>query len=363
MSSLKDNTTAEKAVTSRLAAARRQRGMAAAELARAAGVTRQTIYAMEAGDYIPNTAVALKLARALETSVEELFALEEAAGTARAVRAEVIPAGELFAGAPLELCRVGGRLVAVPSAPASWQLPPADALLEDPARSRVHLLRDEDPAGRLLIAGCDPAVSVLRRHLDRAGVVLVAAAVNSSVAMELLGRKLAHVAGTHLKGAEPPKRVAMYRFALWEEGLVMARGNPKKLRGVEELARADVRLANREKGSGSRQLLDERLRAAGVAAKSVAGYGDRPAGGHLEAAWRVHAGLADCCVATRAAARAFGLEFLPLASEHYDLAIREEELGTRAVERLLETLAHSALRRELEALCGYDTSETGNRVE
>ena len=150
---------------------------------------------------------------------------------------------------------------------------------------------------------------------------------------------------------------------MWEQGLLVARDNPKRLLGIEGLARAGLRLANREKGSGSRQLLDDRLRAAGIAARNVTGYRERPAGGHLEAAWRVHVGLADCCVATRSAARAFGLGFLPLTSERYDLLIREEHLGLGALERLLETLSHSALRRELEGLCAYDTRETGNRVQ
>jgi molybdate-binding protein/DNA-binding XRE family transcriptional regulator len=366
MSSKKDNTTSgKKTVTSRLAAIRRQRGLGAAELAHAAGVTRQTVYAMEAGDFIPNTAVALRLARALETRVEELFALDEPAGkTPVPVRAHLISPDECFPGAPLETCRVDGRLVAAPAMPGPWQFPPADALLADPAHSTVQLLHEEGTPARLLIAGCDPAVSVLRRHLERAGVELAIAAVNSSVAVDLLEQRLAHIAGTHLKDSESPREgVANFRFAVWEQGLVLARGNPKKVKGIDALARPDVRLANREKGSGSRQLLDQNLRVVGIPVREVAGYRDRPAGGHMEAAWRVHAGLADCCVATRSAARAFGLAFVPLTSERYDLMIHEQHLRLGAVERLLDTLTHSALRRELEGLCAYDTSETGNRVQ
>jgi putative molybdopterin biosynthesis protein len=364
MPSLKDNTTATGKVTSRLAGARQQRGIAAAALARVAGVSRQTIYAMEAGDYIPNTVVALRLARALETSVEELFQLDAGpTSTARTVRAELIGAGDVFAGAPLELCRVDGKLVAVPSVPGPWQLPPADALLADVSRATVQLLCEEEAGGRLLIAGCDPAVSVLRRHLERAGVGLVTAPVNSSVAMELLERRSVHVAGTHLKQADPAvKSAAVFRFAVWEQGLVVARGNPRKIRTVEDLAGSGARLANREKGSGSRQLLDERLRAAKIPVGRVEGYRERASKGHLEAAWRVHSGLADCCVATRSAARAFGLDFIALTSERYDLVIHEEHLGLGAVQRLLDTLSHSALRRELEGLCAYDTRETGKRV-
>ena len=369
MTLLKDNTTApEPRVHNRLAEFRQRRGVAAAALAKLAGVSRQTIYAMEAGNYVPNTAVALRLARALEAPVEDLFRLDSAPPRPpRSVRAEIIGAGDLFAGAPLELCRVEGRLVGVPAMPAPGQLPPTDALLESSARSTVQLLRDEDSESRLLVAGCDPATSVLARHLQRANVRLVTAPVNSTVALHLLKRRMVHVAGTHLKDDSaihmefPRKSVAVFAFAVWEEGLVLARGNPKKIRRVEDLARAGVKLVNREKGSGSRQLLDRHLKAAGISPRSVAGYTEYAAG-HLAAAWHIHAGLADCCVATRSAARAFGLDFVPLTSQRYDLVVRQEHLALGAVERLLDTLTQAAFRHELEALCGYDTRETGRRM-
>jgi molybdate-binding protein len=253
---------------------------------------------------------------------------------------------------------------------APWQLVPADGLLVDAQRSTVQLLRQDWDETRLLVAGCDPATSVLARHLGRSSVGLVTAAVNSSVALDLLKRRLAHVAGTHLKDEAsairtqfPRKGVAVFTFAVWEEGLVLARGNPKGIRGVADMARAGVKLAPRETGSGSRQLLDRALQEAGIPPRAVPGYDDPPAAGHLPAAWRVYTGMADGCVATRSAARAFGLDFVPLATERYDLVIRREHLATTAVERLLDTLAQAAFRRELEALCGYDTRETGRRVE
>src|SRR5579872_4767034 len=103
MSFVKDHDTArEPNVHSRLAAVRQQRGMAAAELARRAGVSRQTVYAMEAGSYVPNTAVALRLARILEVPVEELFHLEPVAPTPpTTVKAQLIAAGDLFPGSPV----------------------------------------------------------------------------------------------------------------------------------------------------------------------------------------------------------------------------------------------------------------------
>jgi len=338
--------------------------MAAADLARRAGVSRQTIYAMEAGDFVPNTAVALKLARALDVSVEDLFHLKPDALKARNTSdVTLVGPADRFAGATLELCRVGDRLVGVPSMPAPRQLPPADALLLNPGRGSVEVLRESDE-NSLLIAGCDPAVSVLARHLGRAGVRLVNASVNSSVALELLGKGLVHVAGTHLnrRGRRYPVGSSAYVFADWEEGLVVARGNPHTIRGVADLARPSLRIVNREHGSGSRQLLDAQLRAAGVPISSVGGYDHPPASGHLAAAWQVYAGLADACVATRSAARAFGLDFLPLAGERYSLVIRPEHLALSPVQRVLDTLTRSAFCRELEAITGYDTRHSGQQV-
>ncbi|HUA62517.1 MAG TPA: substrate-binding domain-containing protein [Verrucomicrobiae bacterium] len=352
-------------VRNRLAEIRRKRGVPASTLARQAGISRQTIYAMEAGDYVPNTAVALRLARALEVTVEELFRLDtEPAEAPRTLKAELVGPGDAFAGSPVALCRVGRKLVAVPVFPAPLHFPLADGLVADPSRSTVHPLTEEHPEGRLLIAGCDPSTSLLSQHLAKASVGLVAASVNSSAALDLLRKRLVHVAGTHLAegGKSAVSGGAVFVFAIWEQGLIMARGNPKRIRAVEDLSRPGVRLANRETGSGSRQLLDRRLKAAGIDAQSIEGYSEPPAPGHLAAAWRVYSGLADCCLATRCAARAFGLDFLPLTTERYDLVVRREHLELAAVERFLDVLSEAAFRRELEGLCGYDTRETGRRV-
>ena len=155
--------------------------------------------------------------------------------------------------------------------------------------------------------------------------------------------------------------VAVVSFAVWEEGILTARGNPKGIRGVEDLARKDVVIVNREKGAGSRALLDSRLKAAGISAKAVRGYDDL-APGHLPAAWRVKSGTADCCLATRAASRVFGLQFIPLISERYDLAIRKSHMELPRIQNLLDILGRAGFRRELEGLGGYDTTVTGQRL-
>jgi molybdate-binding protein len=115
---------------------------------------------------------------------------------------------------------------------------------------------------------------------------------------------------------------------------------------------------NRESGSGSRALLDSLIRGAGLSKKTLSGYG-AVAFGHLSAAHAVLAGQADCCIATRSAAQTFGLDFVPLRSEQYDFVLHRETLRLAAVQAMFDALQRAALRRKLETLAGYDTSQTG----
>ena len=153
----------------------------------------------------------------------------------------------------------------------------------------------------------------------------------------------------------------MIAFAIWEEGILTARSNPKNIQGIEDFCREDVSIVNREKGSGSRALLDSRLQRARIESSGVRGYGQL-APGHLPAAWQVQSGAVDCCLATQAVARVFGLNFIPLVSERYDLVIRKQHLDLPRMQNLLDTLSRSGFRRELEGLGGYDTRVAGQRV-
>jgi putative molybdopterin biosynthesis protein len=358
-------------IENNLARLRALRGLSASDLADQAGVSRQTIYAVEAGSYVPNTALALKLARLLDAKVEDLFALADdlPAPPVRTETIKLLPgSGRLEPGQPVQLCRIDRQTVAAPPSPAPWYFPASDAVMAGP--SKVQLLDPGAEFGnRLLVAGCDPAISVLARHVQASGVELVLVHRNSTQALDLLKDGMAHVAGMHLGESNLPevgrrfakRSIAVVSFAIWEEGIVTARGNPKSIRGVEDLARPDVAIVNREAGAGARRLLDERLAAAGVQPKDVRGYGSE-ANGHLPAAWQVQAGGADACIATSAAARLFGLGFVPLATERYDLAVRRRDLETPAMQALLDVLARAAFRRELESLGGYDTRTAGARL-
>jgi putative molybdopterin biosynthesis protein len=365
-------------IETRLGAVRKSRGIGASDLARRVNVSRQTIYAIEAGTFVPNTEVALHLAHELEVSVHELFSLSPGSlKSPESLTAEVLSASTPAAGQPVRICQVGSRWVSVPVNATPYYMPEADGIVKRSARAngRADLLvfaKEEASQKRLVLAGCDPASSLLSNMVERvSGIEIVSAAASSKLALAWLKQGKVHIAGSHLEDPKtgefnmpfvrkefPDEEIVVVTFARWEEGLVVQAGNPKGVRKPEDLARKDIRLANREPGSGSRALLDKSLAKAGVAATKVQGY-NRVAFGHLAAAYCIVAGEADACVATRSAAQTFGLDFVPLHNARYDLVMRKRTADLPAVKAFLDVLQRATLRRKLEVLAGYDTSETG----
>jgi putative molybdopterin biosynthesis protein len=372
-------------IRTNLAEFRARRGLGAAQLAAEIGVSRQTVYAIEAGTYVPNTAVSLKLARALETTVEELFQIEEKDQEVTDEIAEATLLGDTKAVVPgqlLQLCNVNNHLMAVAPEPSNWGLPPADGALLELAHNskrntnaKVKIFTDKwkEPA-RVLVAGCDPSASILSRSLQRADCDLIIAFENSSRSLELLHEGKVHIAGTHLVDKVtgktdltsitklfPRNSVAVFSYAIWEEGLITALGNPKHIINIEDLARKDVRITNREAGAGCRRLLDDMLHKAGIPTSQVKGY-DRITVGHLPAARLVRSGEVDCCINTHTVARAMGLDFIPLAQKPYHLVLRRAQLSLPPIQTLLETLGHTVFRREVEACTGYNMRTAGDRL-
>ncbi|MBV9767467.1 MAG: hypothetical protein JOZ48_21690 [Acidobacteriaceae bacterium] len=356
-------------------------------MAQLVGVSRQTIYAIEADNYIPNTAVGLRLAKALTARVEDLFSLSEAEeAESRSENVTLLPSledlnsgDELHPGQPVQLCEVNGRLIGVSAAPPHWSLRASDAVISRRTaileKAEVHPhARSINVRDRLLLAGCDPAMAILAHHLGQTGIELVLLHQNSSRSLSLLKRNHVHIAGTHLRPQTsgepnisaiqklfPAGSAVAISFARWEEGLVTARGNPKHIKGVEDLARRNITFINRELGSGSRLLLDRHLNRLKLDANRVRGY-NRTAPGHLAAVWAVKTGASDCCIATEASARVVGLNFIPLEASRYDFVMRERDLKVRAMQALLDVMNRSSFRLELNKIGGYDTTVTGTQV-
>lgn len=368
-------------VQSRLAEIRKSRGVGASDLARRVRVSRQTIYAIEAGTYVPNTEVALNLARELEVTVDELFLLQDGLPKApESLAAEVLSAGPSLKGQPVRVCQIGSRWVSVPVSASPYYMPEADGIIKRTGKTNgradlVVFAKEEASQKRLVLAGCDPATGLLAHMVEKiSGVEIVSAAASSKLALTWLSEGKVHIAGSHLEDPKtgefnlpylrkqfPDEDFSVVTFARWEEGFVVAPGNPKRVRTIEDLARKSVRFVNREPGSGSRGLLDQLMEKAKMDAEKVQGY-DRIAYGHLAAAYCVLSREADVCLATRSAAQTFGLDFVPLHSERYDLVMRKRTADLPAVKAFLDVLQRATLRRKLEVLAGYDTSLTGTLV-
>ncbi len=362
-------------ITSRVRTLRTAAGLSQAELAQAADITRQAVISIETGRYVPNTAVALKIAQRLRCRVEELFALPEVDERAAV---EVWETGTRR-GSRVTLARVRGKLIA-------HALPPGRALFEGFASADAVMAEATDRrqrgSARLLVPeaqldrtaavlGCDPSLEIVSSHLARRvpGHRLACVPATSRAALDALPAGATHVAGSHLgenNVAQARRALAgtgglVVALAAWEQGLMVAAGNRKKIRGVADLARRDVRFVNREKGAGIRDQLDRALADAGVPASTIAGY-ERTAPGHLASAHAVACNGADVALGIRAAAVALGLDFVPLSHVRFDLVIPTDHVSHAVVSAMLDLLNGRSLRADLATLPGYDVSSTGSVI-
>jgi molybdate-binding protein len=181
-----------------------------------------------------------------------------------------------------------------------------------------------------------------------------------------------HVAGAHLRGQDGeyntgpaarllPQGGEVIGFCSWREGLVLRPELAERITGVGDVARRGLRLVNREPGAEARGLLDRELTELGIEASQLPGYSTQAAG-HLEVAATIGAGLADAGVASEPAALAYGLAFIPLAMEHFDLVIPASQADGREVQGLLKILTSRWLLDQMACLPGYDPARCGERI-
>lgn len=288
----------------------------------------------------------------------------------------------------VKLGRVGERLVATPisrGAGVITSLVRADGMLVIPAEVEgvaegeavaVELLRPLAEIQETVVATgshditLDLIASFLRRR--QAGWSFASAHVGSQGGLTALKRGEAHMAGVHLLDeatgdynvpyvkryfGEPALLVLL---AKRDQGFLVARGNPKQIRDFADLARPDVTFVNRQRGAGTRLLLDYHLKQAGISPAAVNGY-RREEFTHLAVAAAVKSGAADVGLGILAAAQALDLDFIPVTREEYELCIPVRHLTHGGVQAVLTLLQDPEFRRAVEALGGYDTSEAGRR--
>jgi molybdopterin molybdotransferase/putative molybdopterin biosynthesis protein len=378
----------------RLRLARQARGFSQQQLAGMAGVSRQAVSAVEAGHSDPSLRVGLALARALGVTAEELFGPGNTpdAVTARPVaglgppgtRVSLAPVGEGFVALPLSPDMSAGFLpadavVARPGGPAVEPAPPAGPPPQPgPARQPEPGALVEPivpPQPTLVIAGCDPALPLLATPLSRLDPPVGFSwwPCSSAEALRLAAGGLVHAAGTHLRGRAGDYNTAAARqwlrhagaevigFSAWREGLAVSPLLDGEVTGLADLARRGLRLVNREEGAEARRVLDREAARLAIEPRSLPGYGTR-ASGHLQVASAIAAGLADAGVASEPAALAYGLRFLPLTAERFDLVIPADQAASREVQALLRVLTSPWLMTQLSILPGYSPARCGERV-
>jgi len=285
---------------------------------------------------------------------------------------------------------VGGTMVATPlprGAGVLTSLVRADALLVVPAgleghhlgeEVEVELLRGlEEISGTIVAIGSHDLVLDLAASALRAGdprVTLASSNVGSLGGLVALRDGLCHVAGSHLLDPVTGEYtlpyldrvlaghdVSVVRLVHRDQGLIVAAGNPLGLTGIGDLTRAGVRYVNRQRGAGTRVLLDQELRRRGISPDAIDGYA-REEPTHLAVAAAVAAGRGDAGLGIMAAARAFGLDFLPVTREPYDLVVRTSDVGSARLAPLWALLESHPFRAAVRGLGGYGTEEMGRRI-
>ncbi len=290
----------------------------------------------------------------------------------------------------VRLGRVGDGLVASPlprGAGVLTSLVRADGLLVIPTEIEGHhagdtvdvsLLRSlPEVEGTIVAIGShDPILDLVASDLRSRDprVTLASSNVGSLGGLIALRDGLSHLAGSHLLEPETGaytipyveqmlagRDIAIVRLVHRQQGLIVAAGNPLHLTGIADLAQSQLRYVNRQRGAGTRVLLDYELQRAGIDPATLSGY-SREEPTHLAVAAAISAGRADCGLGVQAAARAFGLDFVPVAQEPYDLVLERATADSALLAPLWALMQTAEFRSAVEALGGYDTCEMGRRV-
>lgn len=287
----------------------------------------------------------------------------------------------------VKLGQVGDKVIATPisrGAGVIMSLIRADGILRVPRLSEgfnsgdkvlVELLRpgEEIKETTVIIGSHDIALDVMANYLKLIypGASLSSAHVGSLGGLSALKRGEAHCAGTHLLDEEtgeynisyikrllPDRKMVLVNLVYREQGLIVAKGNPKGITGVRDLAREEITMINRQRGAGTRVLLDYKLKELGIGPDSIRGY-DREEYTHMSVAAAVASGSADAGMGIRAAAQALGLDFVSVAEERYDLCIPHEYMETPYIKRLFDVIRMEEFRRAVFELGGYDLRDCG----
>ncbi|MBW1800034.1 MAG: molybdopterin biosynthesis protein, partial [Deltaproteobacteria bacterium] len=283
--------------------------------------------------------------------------------------------------------RVGDKTVATPlprAAGSITTLTRAEGIIRIPSLSEgvrpdeelnAALLVDEDdiPNTIVIIGSHDITIDLLADEIRRDGhdIRISSGNVGSLGGLIAIRKGICHMAGSHLLDTESGEynlyyikrylkgmKVSVFHHVLRDQGLILAKGNPKNIKGINDLVRKDVTFVNRQSGSGTRVLLDYKLETLGIKGSDINGY-DHEEYTHMAVAVDVLSGTSDCGMGIFAAARALNLDFIAMEREQYDLIMPSSMQDSPHILQILDTIRSSQYRDRVKALGGYDPSRSG----
>jgi len=313
----------------------------------------------------------------LEYPIEPAFITRKTvspAGDDDYLRVVIGKVGEKTLAAPIS--RGAGVITSLVRADGLIVVPRGIQGIEAGEKVEVRLFRSRDEIGNTIfcIGSHDVILDLLAQFLSEKKRRLVSANVGSQGGLVALRRGEAHIAGSHLLDPEtgeynsryikdylPGIPVKMIGFVHREQGLIVRGGNPKHIKSLLDLTSPDVCFINRQRGAGTRVLLDYSLNSLGIDPTVIKGYDDEEYT-HLGVAAAIASGRADCGMGIPAAARALELDFVPLAKERYDLVVPNTYFETELISPLLEILQAREFKESVHSLPGYDTDIMGKII-
>ncbi|MDA3835333.1 MAG: molybdopterin biosynthesis protein, partial [Spirochaetales bacterium] len=291
----------------------------------------------------------------------------------------------------VKLGKVGDRIVATPlprGAGCITTITEADGIIRIP--NHIEGIKDNEPVyaqllrplssvnNTIVIVGShDNTLDVLSDQIKAgySNITISSSHVGSMGGLMAIKKGVCHLAGAHLLDEEdgsynisyikkylPNIKVKLINLVMRDQGLIVPPGNPKGIRGIEDLVRDDITFINRQGGSGTRILLDYSLKKLNLDTKAIKGY-ENEEFTHMSVAVAVLSGTVDVGLGIYAAAKALNMDFIPIVTEEYDLVIPDKYFKSKNIQVLLETINTGEFKKRVQAMGGYSTEKTGKIIE
>ncbi|MCM2285746.1 MAG: molybdopterin biosynthesis protein [Desulfobacula sp.] len=277
-----------------------------------------------------------------------------------------------------QLPRGSGSITTLTEADGIIRIPANVEGISENETVQAHLLRPLSAIENtiVIIGSHDNTLDLLadQVRMTQGDIGISSSHVGSMGGLMAIRKGACHMAGVHLLDIEdgtynisyiqkylPGEKVWVINLVMRDQGLIVPKGNPKRITGIEDLKTKDLAFINRQPGSGTRILLDYKLKALQISSSEIRGY-ENDEYTHMSVAVAVLSGRADAGLGIMAAARALDLDFIPVVTEEYDLVIPDRFYSTGKIQVLLDTIQSRDFKDKVTALGGYDTSITGRVI-